>query len=1030
MRMINTIRSFFSNNNTYNQTSIETQNNYSSETETLLKSLDGYFYDGQIVKTFELIDDALKEHGHKESKYHILLKKVEYFLELRNLEKANSLLNLIKKDYSDYIDVKYKESLLTIYSSEKKEKEYFELVKEIKDEKEKTISDNLFKIIYFLNSGNLKSAKEIYESMKEEEKAKNYLTAGHIYSNLFNVNKDQKDLEKANVFYQKVLDNNPKFINKLHIKGFYVQNILNEFLGTRNDFDKKQVIEYKSLLETFFEAKKYANKYYINELINFYAHLLIILEQKDNYIQFYEDNIEVLFEEHCLHYYSQKGVNIEHEIIQAKIKESDRLLFNYASLMIDDRMEQTKVIKFFERSLDLLLSHNLLIYLYLQGKVNIKEQIIDEVRNYIESNKKNSFEMYFSYLIFKYSNKNKIENEEVDFLLELLENRRITFAQILEVVDFLEKIKKPEYYIKIAISKINQFEKLTNYIFRICWRDRELKLEDFELFINNIDTVKYNTVNIADIYFKYNRFDKALEYYKKVWEKQHSIDNAMSIINSAVHNFERFKNRIDEDIENEALFYLHAMQKELSFNQISLLSYCSLVVNKDINNAFGIINKKILGLNVFELDNQGKQNLASLYFNSTINFRDDHINNYEKNTIYYKNKHFYLDKELFTNIDNVYIDKFNIVLIDKIEIHKIKDDKTYEKRSLFHFIVNEILETIDSPHFKVMKVDWGINDPIEDFRKIISNQTTSSNNLLEKYSKENEIGFWTLSNGYDKYFGLIAKLLEDEKINFNSCRFNYKDEKVPKLLTLSSMIFLNYIDKLDDVLKKDDIFIQKTTFNWLLNYIEDLEKEDEIFNVFFENGTLYKDIVTKEQIEKFTNRLRKIINNIAYVKIIDDSKASLPYKEAFSLSEYIGIQEYQAIALSYQQNYQIITEDRMLEVVFETFRFNTSMVSNSLSLLDRELVVDMAIDLHNKKYKYIFDGTILKYLGKLLTKSNIVNTFSEKDIGILKILNDYGWLDNIKKIYEHEYKVKYPKVIIPQKGYIVENIEYLFKCIE
>ena len=244
------------------------------------------------------------------------------------------------------------------------------------------------------------------------------------------------------------------------------------------------------------------------------------------------------------------------------------------------------------------------------------------------------------------------------------------------------------------------------------------------------------------------------------------------------------------------------------------------------------------------------------------------------------------------------------------------------------------------------------------------------------------------------------------------------------------MIFLNYIDKLENVLKKEDVFIQKTTFNWLLNYIEDLEKKDEIFNVFFENGTFYKDIVTKEQIEEFTNRLKKIINNIAYVKIIDDSKASLPYKEAFSLSEYIGIQEYQAIALSYQHNYQIITEDRMLEVVFETFRFNLSMISNSLSLLDRQSVIDMAVDLHNKNYKYIFDGGVLQYLGKLLTKSNIVNTFSEKDIGILKILDDYGWLDNIKKIYEHEYQVKYPKVIIPQKDYISENIEYLFKCIE
>jgi hypothetical protein len=99
MKMINKIRSFFSNYNTYNQTNIGVQNNYSSEIKTSLESFDGYFYEGKIVKAFELLESAIKEHKHKESKYYLLLKKAEYFLELRNIKKTKDILELLKKDY-------------------------------------------------------------------------------------------------------------------------------------------------------------------------------------------------------------------------------------------------------------------------------------------------------------------------------------------------------------------------------------------------------------------------------------------------------------------------------------------------------------------------------------------------------------------------------------------------------------------------------------------------------------------------------------------------------------------------------------------------------------------------------------------------------------------------------------------------------------------------------------------------------------------------------------------------------------------
>ena len=102
MKMINKIFSFFNSNNTYTQTNIGVQNNYSSEVKTLLESLDTHFYVGEINKAFELLELGLKEHKHKESKYYLLLKKAEYFLQLRNVEKVKTILELLNKDYTDY----------------------------------------------------------------------------------------------------------------------------------------------------------------------------------------------------------------------------------------------------------------------------------------------------------------------------------------------------------------------------------------------------------------------------------------------------------------------------------------------------------------------------------------------------------------------------------------------------------------------------------------------------------------------------------------------------------------------------------------------------------------------------------------------------------------------------------------------------------------------------------------------------------------------------------------------------------------
>jgi hypothetical protein len=1027
--MINKILNIFGSNNTYSQNNISEQYNYySSEIETLLKSIDGYFSKGDITEAFNLLNSAIAESKHKQSRYPLFLKKIEYLLETRNIDEAKKVIGLLSKDYNAHIDTKYKEHLLFIYSLEKKEKDFFEMVEEIKSEKEDIKPDDYFKILYSLNSGNLSDAKNLFEAYSDTQQKDNYLIGGHIFANLYTQTQDKTYLEKATEFYQIVLDNEPSFLLKMHVDGFFVQNIINEAYQTRNDFDKKKVMQFKATLNKAFEAKKYFNKTYINQEINFYAFILLILEFTDEYLQFYDNHASILFNEHCLQYYHMKNIDIEHSAVQKNIAKSDRLLINYASLMID-KTEQKVVLDFFEKNYSLLFKFDLLIYFYIQSILSLEHKLIDEIKSYINDKKLQSYELYQSYLLLKHYNTKAISNEEIQILLEFLDNEQVLYAKIIETINFLEKIKMSKHYVQLATSKIHQFEELIGYTLTKCWHDKELKLEDFELFLNCVNDIKYFP-HIADIYLKYNRYGKSFEFFQKVWENEHNSNNAKNILVIGINNFEKFNDRIDEEIENEALLYLQSMQKELSFNDISLVSYYSLTINKDMNNAFGIINKKILGLNVYELDNEDKQQLATLYFNSLINFNDKEIDGFEKNTIFIKDHIHYLDKDIFKNIDEIYIEKFNIALVDKREIQKIYNDKIYEKKSLFHFIVNQILETIDSPYFKMVKIDFGSETPLEEIQKMLVEQSAYSENQFEEYSAGENISFWSLAGSYDKYFNLIAELLENNTINFNSCKLNMKDVAIPKLLTLSSIIFLNYHKKLATVLSREDVFIQKTAFDWLNQYIEELSNRGEQISVFAKDGKFYKDIITKEQINSFISRLKEIIDDIEYIKIVDDTKASLPFKNAFDLSKYFGIQEYQALSLSFQENYQIITEDRIFEVIFETMNFNQTMISNSLSLLDSSEVTELRTKLYNKRYRYIFDINILRQLVKFITKYRLVDTLTDEEIEIIKILDEYGWLESIKRYYINKYKVLYPKTLIPEDDYISKNIEYILTCID
>lgn len=293
-------------------------------------------------------------------------------------------------------------------------------------------------------------------------------------------------------------------------------------------------------------------------------------------------------------------------------------------------------------------------------------------------------------------------------------------------------------------------------------------------------------------------------------------------------------------------------------------------------------------------------------------------------------------------------------------------------------------------------------------------------------------------SNYKNYFELIPFLLKSNIHNFNSGKINYKDKSINTILTFSSIIFLNHIGYLEKVLERKDVFIQRTVINWLREYLISLDvtkmpiKFDYIEDskpVFYSN--------TKEEVEEFKISIQELIKLIlenCADRIIDDHLEILPIKGSYEiLAKHIGSQEFQAFSFSINKKFQIITEDTIYNMMFDVFKYNKAFISNSLSLLEDilsyEELRDLRISLFLKKYKYVLPE---QYILNLITymKNEDITKLQSKEYELIKIVDNYGWLDEIKRYYVNKFNGKYLKVNLPVENNFDENIEFILQILE
>ncbi len=1046
---------------------------YHAKIDTSVKRLEKDFNDGNIKQAMNDLSSLLEENkANSAIKYQLLVKKTSFLFALQKHNEAISLVNSIEKNYNEFLDIAYEEVKLIVLSLQKKEEDFFQIVDKIISESSEDLKRAKFELMYCLNIGDTVKAKTIFEILTDEERQSKELSVmgGHIYSNI-------KNYDKANTYYQIALSHDISFLDKVIIYEFYGTDIINKFIYNQklNDNHKNIVEIYKDLIENIFNYEKYFNTSYISNLKNIYLYLLMVLDDQETYKVYFKNKNrdKLVFINHYFHWSHLTKAAIDHNKIQNIILEekNEVLLMQYLHILNLKNNDSREVLNFLEVNKDFIYENKFVAWLYIQSKLQVKEIIEKDIIDFVALHKYENIEYLLSYIrLHQYQHIN-IDEDDLTKLINFAYDESTIFARITEVLDLLYELGKRKEYLDLAIQKQDDFDQIITHSLHLCFEDRNLVYGDFESFVNNIEDIELFFGKLGDIYTKFNDYLKAFEYYFKYYEN--NTDNTLlkfKLLEVVIRQFMKTKS-ILYDVKQKEVFDLVVQEKEkLDIGELVFLLQYSILITNDTKQVLPILNKKLLAIDVAMIDQELKIELSNLHTQTlfgTINNFDD-LFLYDENICLEKNKLLELLKKLkwssavikqnlkdfqyqfreFRNESNdVYI-KYSYLLskenIDRLGFIATDDDKYFimlqdeeiKKKSLFHNIVGSFAYRINNPNFIPIEVDMDSDEPLSEFFSFVDNQHNKTLELFQKYSKEEYIGLFPLTNyTYENYFTLIPYLLTHNKFQLNSLKPTLlKDKK--KILTLSSIVFLDHIGYLDAVLQRDDIVIQKTLINWFKDYIKNyksINRPQDFSYVDDDNHTFIP--FTEEEAKKaeiFRKDMIGLLTKLLNCNSIDDTTVNLPIGGAYEmLAKEMGVQEYHALAFCIANNYQIISENNIFDMLFNQFKYNKNYLGNSIGLLrdllDQDDMFQLEQFLYQKKYQYLIHCLDEEKIIEYLSYDKFQSIINEQIILRFKIWYDYGCLDNIVDKYLHADKVIYPKNILTKEDIFYINMNYLLK---
>ena len=1018
--MLNRVFSFF-NKGTIVQNNINVVN---IDLLPFMKNLKKDFFDGNIKKYDELNEYIEKYNNDKKNLYSLLILKVHFLLQLFKFNEFEKLLNYLEENYKEFLDIKFDELKLTLLSFKENKSEFEKLVVKFKIEKD--IPEEYFEMMYYLNN-DIKQARTIYDSFKEKNSFNILYNGFLIYSKLYEMTQQTEYFEIADNIAKEVKERKGglNFFEKLSINGFYGLSKINNFLKGKKDNIDFDINNYKKLIEVIIENKEYFDKEYQQKVINIYLYILLYQNNIKKYIEISLKYIDLISNFHYLNYLNLKNKKLNHQVLQEKAKQNNEDFIFYISLLFEKIGQKDKEeIKEFLLSYDeeFILKNDYLVYIYFKFFAKIPITI----KKYVKKNKYKNLYILISFLNLSKNN----TNEDLNKLIQFAEKENNIFGLIYDVLIILQKNKKIKELINLAIKKQKIFKNIVFETLKIIYDDYNITYNNFQYFLENIKIQKEHYAIIGNIFVKFERYKEAFEYFWNVYEENKDNIEVIIALLRLIWNYYNISDEIlDKDKQIEIFSNLLSKSKQLSLNDVVFLFYYSLYLIKDTNQTIYILNQKLLNINENDFNDELFNYITRLYLlQYEVKYKNLFFVEDNKCLVDKEHKTIYIKQDYdFNNFDT----KLLIKKIDEIEYLALKE-KGYKEESLLHIILPNIIFKEYNPNLIAFKVDTNSNDPLKELFDSIEKDKQNEIELFKKFADGNNvIGLYNLAKyDYKNYFTLIPYLL-NSKWNFNSLELNYLNR--PKILTFSSIVFLDELNLLDKVLQRNDIVIQKSLINWLKRYIEEIDYNNLPLDYEYLNGENIKfEPYTKETIKKaelFKKRLIRLIQKLNKCNLIDDHLEILPIKESFNiLSDQIGFQEYWALVYCINHNYQIISENNIFKFLFGQFNLNELYISNSLSLLNNDDYINIVKRLYKQNYKYIVPKSIEEVLIEISFKR--VLSFNQVDKILIKEANKYGFLERIKKYYYYKFEVLYPKNNLSKKTFFDKNIEKIIKIIK
>ncbi len=1010
--------------------------------DTQLNQIKRTFSEGKISISFNDIIAAKKEHvSNEKARYHFIMLETQFYFTLRNFDKVYENLEYIEENLSKYLEINFYEVKASIASLNKNKKEFDSIVLKIQKEFNGDKSPKeYFEMIFLLNSNQPNEAKSIYEDYVARTQIKDKridFMGGMIYANLYSsTNNDNFFKKSEKIFNNYLADYQTGIFDKLEIYKIFSYDAVNKIHNAIPIDNYKTIIKQtKDTLDLIMDDISYFGLDSQNILKNHYLHCLWILKKKDLFVEKYQQMEDEEID--SINFVSYNLILPTSEVDYSKIEErilvDKNVLIPYLDNIIKTNPERLLL---FLSSNKEYLQDEIVLNIYIEAQILKNKDIDLNSEKLVEKNKNNSLISFLTYLNVRQIKDECIDNKLLDKLLKYFNSKITHDILILKAMHLLSQNNRPKDFIELSLKYKDSNRRIIKDTLELILEDKNVYLIDFEKYLKEIDTVEYS-ITIGNIYMKYAIFTKAYSFYQIAWEKldfddKSRINFACTVLqNCSIQNF--FKTHgtiINQEQDMIYLSFVESHMDTISIEECFVVSYYMIVVNKSYNIGFRYINKKLLDNNIDSLSTQEKTMMSSLYFYTLTNINPEKLL-VESNILIKKGEQYYLSDTLIKSIH----DSHHFNLLSKVKFDLLMQENHIEKLSIFHQICNKFIYSMDNEN--VITIKSTPEDPIGNLKEFIIQQANDSKDILLRYSEGANISFYQMAGKYESYFKLIPTLYESNTINFNTGNNNPTLENTKKILTLSSIIFIDYMKKLDVVLARNDIYIQQTTVDFLLGFINTLSGQTEIFTVDSDGKDLFRNIADENDIKQDKDYLIYLATKITeYERIIDDREVVLALADSEKmLAPHIGYQEYRALAYSFNHDYQIITEDRIIKTMFEELGYNTNMVSNSVFLLvddinnNVDLLVSFYEKLHSKKYKYILnENTIKDMFQKFIFEEHtyLAKGYTDKLLKcVISIAYSYGWMAGFENYYKNNYEFKIGMSSAPKKDFIARNIEYL-----